>query len=151
MDQNIEVREFTKGKISIRDIQDQYMKENLAILLDDGGHVDALVFPFQLERGFDQVRRYQVLQCGFSPTFAAPAGFPGRWLWLDIGCLAFMGGVLAKVFVSHTLSAPAYPIKDPRLMEAMGLQHPVTMQISEGELDTAESLADGRDLENDSS
>jgi len=74
---------------------------------------------------------------------AHPAGFPWRWLWLDLGCLAFMAGVLAKVFVNDLLRSPAYPLKDPRLREAMGLEHPVPTQISGGELDETEGFADG--------
>ena len=50
-----------------------------------------------------------------------PDGFPLQWVWLDAGCLALMGGVLAKVFLRDLNRYPAYPVKDPRLAEAMGL------------------------------
>jgi hypothetical protein len=50
-----------------------------------------------------------------------PDGFALRWVWLDAGCLALMGGVLAKVFLRDLNRYPAYPVKDPRLAEAMGL------------------------------
>jgi hypothetical protein len=66
---------------------------------------------------------------------AHPAGFPLKWIWLDFGCLAFMLGLLAKVFLAKYAGAPPYPIKDPRLIEAMGHFHPVPTQISGGELD----------------
>jgi hypothetical protein len=54
--------------------------------------------------------------------------------WMDVGCWAFMAGVLATVFLKKYASTPPYPIKDPRLIEAMGLYHPVPTQISGGEL-----------------
>jgi hypothetical protein len=61
--------------------------------------------------------------------------FPWRWVWLHVGCIAFMTGLLAKVFLAKYASCAPYPIKDPRLIEAMGHFHPVPTQISGGELD----------------
>jgi hypothetical protein len=57
-----------------------------------------------------------------------PDGFALRWVWLDAGCLALMGGV--RDLNRH---AP-YPIKDPRLAEAMGLypELPAAEPQSEG-------------------
>lgn len=55
--------------------------------------------------------------------------------WIDLGCWAFMAGLLATVFLKRFASTAPYPIKDPRLVEAMGLAHPVPTQISGGELD----------------
>jgi hypothetical protein len=52
-----------------------------------------------------------------------PAGFPFRWLWLSLGCGAFMAGLLSLVFLRAYAKHPPFPIKDPRLMESMGL-HP---------------------------
>ncbi len=73
---------------------------------------------------------------------ADPNGFPFRWVWLDVGCMALMGGVLAKVFLRDFAAHAPFPIKDPRLREAMGLRSPVPTQISGGELDeTDEDLA----------
>jgi hypothetical protein len=72
-----------------------------------------------------------------------PDGFPFRWLWLPLGCMAFMGGLLARVFLQKFAAAAPFPIKDPRLIEAMGLYHPVPTQISGGELDQADQLPDG--------
>ena len=43
------------------------------------------------------------------------------WLWLDLGCLAFMGGFLAKVWLKTYYTHPAYPQRDPRFAEAMGV------------------------------
>lgn len=73
---------------------------------------------------------------------AHPNGFPWQWMWMDLGCLAFMLGVLAKVFLAKFASAAPYPLKDPRLIEAMGHYHPVPTQISGGELDETDDMPD---------
>jgi hypothetical protein len=72
-----------------------------------------------------------------------PDGFPFAWVWLPLGIMAFMGGLLAKVFLQKFASAPPFPQKDPRLIEAMGLYHPVPTQISGGELDQADRMHGG--------
>jgi hypothetical protein len=69
-----------------------------------------------------------------------PNGFPILWLWLPLGCFAFMGGLLATVFLKKYAAYPPYPLKDPRLIEAMGYYHPVPTQISGGELDETDLL-----------
>lgn len=71
-----------------------------------------------------------------------PNGFPLQWVWLHLGCWAFMAGFLAKIFLAQYAKHPPYPIKDPRLIEAMGMYHPVPTQISGGELDQAHDLRD---------
>ncbi len=71
-----------------------------------------------------------------------PDGFPFRWAWLPLGCMALMGGFLADRFLKEFASAPPFPQKDPRLVEAMGLYHPVPTQISGGELDQTDDLRD---------
>lgn len=71
-----------------------------------------------------------------------PNGFPFAWIWLQAGCWAFMAGLLAKVFLWQYSRHPAYPIKDPRLIEAMGLYHPVPTQISGGELEQVDTMHD---------
>jgi hypothetical protein len=71
-----------------------------------------------------------------------PEGFPFQWVWLPLGCMAFMGGLLAKVFLARFVNAPPFPQKDPRLVEAMGLYHPVPTQISGGELDQTDDMRD---------
>ena len=48
-------------------------------------------------------------------------GYPFKWLWLPAGCVLFMGGFLAKVFLRKFLSHPPYPQRDPRVLEAMGV------------------------------
>lgn len=71
-----------------------------------------------------------------------PEGFPFKWIWLPLGCMAFMGGLLSMVFLKKFASAPPFPQKDPRLIEAMGLYHPVPTQISGGELDETDDMSD---------
>ena len=70
-----------------------------------------------------------------------PYGFPWKWIWLSFGCWAFMAGLLASRFLKAYAEHPPYPIKDPRLIEAMGFYHPVPTQISGGELDETDDLS----------
>jgi hypothetical protein len=61
--------------------------------------------------------------------------------WLDLACLAFIGGVLAKVFLKYYHAHPPYPQKDPRFAEALeisGLSHPVPSALAGGDLDEIE-------------
>jgi hypothetical protein len=67
-------------------------------------------------------------------------GYPWQWIWLDFGCIAFMLGILATVFLSKYASSAPFPIKDPRLIEAMGHYHPVPTQLSGGELDQTDDM-----------
>jgi hypothetical protein len=71
-----------------------------------------------------------------------PNGFPFAWIWLHVGCFAFMAGVLSWRFLVEYSKHPPYPLKDPRLIEAMGFYHPVPTQISGGELGDADDLRD---------
>jgi len=44
--------------------------------------------------------------------------------WLDITCMAFIGGVLSLVFIKYFNAHKPYPVNDPRLGEALGVhQH----------------------------
>jgi hypothetical protein len=43
--------------------------------------------------------------------------------WADIGCMAFIGGILSLMFIKYFTSHPPYPLKDPRLGEALGIHH----------------------------
>ena len=42
-------------------------------------------------------------------------------IWIDLGCMAFMGGCLALIFMYFFKNNPAYPQKDPRIAETMGV------------------------------
>jgi hypothetical protein len=48
-----------------------------------------------------------------------PEGF--RPHYLDLACFAFIGGVLALAFMRSFTRHPAYPLRDPRLGESLGL------------------------------
>jgi len=43
---------------------------------------------------------------------------------VDIACVLFFTGVLMKVFIVSLHRHPAYPLKDPRMSEALGLSLP---------------------------
>jgi len=66
---------------------------------------------------------------------AHPDGFPWRWLWLPCGCLAFMGGLLGRVFLKHFNAHAPFPKQDPRLLEAMGISdfEAIGAQTTKGE------------------
>ena len=66
-------------------------------------------------------------------------GFPVLWAFIALGLVAFMGGLLAIVFLKKFQQHAAVPAKDPRLIEAMGLYHPVATPISGGEIDEADT------------
>jgi hypothetical protein len=59
-----------------------------------------------------------------------PHGYPFQWLWLQLGCLAFMGGLLARVFLKNFNAHAPFPTKDPRLLEAMGIKYETPEEIS---------------------
>lgn len=44
--------------------------------------------------------------------------------WMDFACGAFIGGVLAKVFIKNLNTSPMFPQKDPRFAEAMDIYVP---------------------------
>jgi hypothetical protein len=60
--------------------------------------------------------------------------------WMDIGCWLFMAGFMSWRFLIEYAKYPPYPLKDPRLIEAMGYYHPVPTQISGGELDQTDDM-----------
>jgi hypothetical protein len=58
-------------------------------------------------------------------------GFPLPLLWLPLGCLMFMGGFLAAIFLKKFNAHPPYPQRDPRLLEAMGVNANVLRDLTE--------------------
>ena len=77
------------------------------------------------------VMEYMDLSFNIMPVLH-PDGFALRWVWLDAGCIALMVGVLVKVFLRDLNRYPPYPVKDPRLAEAMGLYPEAPAPRSEG-------------------
>jgi hypothetical protein len=53
-----------------------------------------------------------------------PEGYSFQWVWLDVGCLAFIGGILTKVFLKNLNAHPIFPQKDPRLAEGLDVYVP---------------------------
>src|SRR5207244_4290997 len=70
-------------------------------------------------------------------------GYPWKWAWLDFGCLAFIGGWLIKAFLKKYASCAPYPVKDPRLIEAMGLSHLMPLPPPGSEFETTEEFPHG--------
>jgi hypothetical protein len=65
-------------------------------------------------------------------------GYPFKWIWLQLGCLAFMGGFLSQIFLKNFASHPPYPQRDPRVLEAMGIglgpeEYPDTLPVNGGD------------------
>ena len=58
-------------------------------------------------------------------------GYPLKWIWLPLGCLMFMGGFLARIFLKKFNANPPYPQRDPRLLEAMGMSANVVHDLGE--------------------
>ena len=46
------------------------------------------------------------------------------------GCLAVLGGLLAIVWLKYFKAHPAFPQRDPRMLEALGIHHPPASDIS---------------------
>ena len=89
----------------------------LALLRIDVKFVFKFMAPLCLWIGLMQ---YVDLAFNIAPVLH-PAGFPWRWLWLDAGCIAFMGGVLAKAACATSGAIRCCLSKIPRLSEALGL------------------------------
>jgi hypothetical protein len=49
--------------------------------------------------------------------------------WLDISCMALIGGVLSMLFLRSLSSHPAYPQRDPRFAEALGVYVPPGVEL----------------------
>jgi hypothetical protein len=50
-----------------------------------------------------------------------PDGFKPHYL--DVACFALIGGILGLVFIRYFAAHAPYPLKDPRLEEAIGVHH----------------------------
>ncbi len=56
-------------------------------------------------------------------------GFP--WRWTDLACFAFVGGGMGFFFLRSLARHPAYPLKDPRLKEALTIHEVPPPAIAE--------------------
>jgi hypothetical protein len=110
----------------------------LALLRIDVKNVFKVMFPLCL---WAWLMHWVDLSFNILPV-AHRDGFPFAWLWLHVGTWAFMVGYVALIFLKKYANHPPYPLKDPRLIEAMGLYHPVATQISGGELGEADQWRD---------
>ena len=63
-----------------------------------------------------------------------PNNYPLRWVWLPLGCLMFMGGFLATIFLKKFNAHPPYPQRDPRLLEAMGVSQNVVIDLVDAQI-----------------
>jgi hypothetical protein len=63
-----------------------------------------------------------------------PAGELGSFFNpLDLTCLAFVGGVLSLLWIKSFLSHPPFPLKDPRMAEALGVHQPPSSSFGTAE------------------
>jgi hypothetical protein len=82
------------------------------------------------------------LDLGFNILPASPAhwgGYPFDWIWLQFGCFAFMAGFLGWAFLKKFNAHAPFPIRDPRLHEAMGIN------VEPDEMTGAEASAGGEE------
>jgi len=59
-----------------------------------------------------------------------PWGYPWHWLGLHLGCLLLMGGILLRSLNNNFAKHAPYPQKDPRLLEAMGVNMNVANDLA---------------------
>jgi hypothetical protein len=108
----------------------------LSLLRIDAKHHFRLMAFFA---GWAWLMHYLDLSFNIMPT-PHPEGFPFAWVWLDLGCLALIAGVLARIFLKNFRAHAPYPIQDPRLGEALGHYAPKLRLMSGGELGEAEDM-----------
>jgi hypothetical protein len=61
-------------------------------------------------------------------TFSFP--FITMGLFVDVACFLFIGGVLAQIFLRSLNQHPVYPLKDPRMAEALEVYVPPASSAS---------------------
>jgi hypothetical protein len=78
---------------------------------------------------------------------ASPGGVPIKLTLLSLGCTAFMAGILIKLYLARYASAAPYPLRDPRLAEAMGLPGATPTPISGGNVEDVDDYEDAEQHE----
>jgi hypothetical protein len=73
---------------------------------------------------------------------ASPTGVPLKLVVLALGCTAFIAGILIKLYLAKAATAAPYPLKDPRLAEAMGLPDATPTPISGGNVEDVDDYED---------
>jgi hypothetical protein len=63
------------------------------------------------------------LEFQIMPSLHADSILTGGLL-VDAACVLFFTGVLMKVLIASIMAHPVYPLKDPRLAEALGIYLP---------------------------
>jgi hypothetical protein len=53
------------------------------------------------------------------------------WRWTDLACLAFIGGALGFIYLGNLAAHPVYPLRDPRLKEALAIHEVPPPAIAE--------------------
>ena len=53
------------------------------------------------------------------------------WRWTDLACWLFIGGAMGFAFLRSLASHPVYPLKDPRLKEALTIHEVPPPAIAE--------------------
>ena len=74
------------------------------------------------------VMHYSDLAFNILPAWH-PHGHHTKWIFLHLGCLLFMGGLLGKIFIRKFNAHPPYPQRDPRLLEAMGVSQNIVSDL----------------------
>jgi hypothetical protein len=87
----------------------------LALLRIDAKHTLAVMLPIG---GWTWICHYADMAYNVQPVIY-PGGF--HFGWFDLASLAFIGGVLALMFIRSYKAHPPFPQRDPRAAEAMGI------------------------------
>ena len=64
------------------------------------------------------------LEFQIMPSLHPQSMFTGGGVFVDAACVLFFVGVLMRVLIASILRHPVYPLKDPRMSEALGIYMP---------------------------
>lgn len=99
----------------------------LLLLRIDAKRTTALMIPLC---GWFMLMHFMDLSYNIMPVLH-PDGFVLHWL--DVACWLLIGGVMLKLFVKNLSAYPPYPLKDPRLHEALAHVHEESDAVPVGE------------------